>query len=1004
MKMSFKWSLEKEGVFLSLTKEQKRILRAPVKSKVPVDEWSMAELHGVSALARLEVGCKEPESGIEKSADGYFISFIALSKLSEAQSISLGLPANTPFELRLGLTGPIEKGQTNVRVGWFTRGAKKVAGQEIGCIYKLGSDYYRISAPVYQLIQAVDKFNEWDGRSLDDRLLRLSELQKAISDITGEQGPDLDKQLSAMKLLHASSASLDIRMTKEGVEFDPVLFSRERVEQSRLAGTVVEEADQLIPESWRGEFNQQFKLGCDVKPTYVVARNQYLFVDPSLRETLKVIKQVQSSDASTRARFAKSPQSYIKEALLDSVEDDEVANDIVDTVFVETDKFSERVLQLGLWSPPVLPFVKRVENSWFPEEFGLRIGTDIYRIEPTEVEEVLGKVKEAIKAGASTVEIEPGVKLPATKEVEAELERFNGMVNQSPPSPPDNPTETPEDPNENVTEDPLQTSGKSILHVQTNFEEDNFSVSFKSRDQFSGLQKIQGLKSQLKSHQEEGLEWLQQAWCEGYPGVLLADDMGLGKTFQTLAFISWLKGKRESLGLNARPVLVVAPTSLLGNWQAEAQLHLDEGAVGTMCLLYGNHLKQCKKEGVKGNDVTLGEQTLTHSRISHADWVLTTYETMRDYHISLASISFSCIIFDEMQKVKSPQSMMTHAAQALNADFKIGLTGTPIENSLADIWTLFDTLAPGALNLGDLKSFLKEYTLENPEKLKELKARLTEKIVDKPSVMMRRLKSDVAKDLPRKLEVHHPQEMPEQQAKEYLKALEFDIRDEKGAKLQAIHRMRSVSLHPFETDSDQADDAESYISNSARLKVCFKLLDEIHLKKEKALLFIESISMHEWLAYAIKERYKLAELPERIFGSVSSAKRTQIVDEFQNKKRGEFEVLLLSPKAAGVGLTLTAATHVIHLSRWWNPAVEDQCTDRAYRIGQTKDVHVHIPLAIHPFYADSSFDCILNDLLTTKRELSREMLMPSETGNEVNDILGKMGQVPKHTSQSDATQ
>jgi superfamily II DNA or RNA helicase len=916
-----------------------------------------------------------------------------LSEFSEAQAISLGLPANTPFELRLDLTGPIHKGKTNVRVGWFTRGAKKVVGQETGCIYKSGYDYYRISAPVYQLIQAVDNFNEWDGHSLDDRLLRLSELQKAISDITGEQAPDLDKQLSAMKLLHASSASLDIRMTKEGVEFDPVLFSRERVEQSRLAGTLVEEADQLIPESLRGEFNHQFKSGSDVKPTYVVARNQYLFIDPSLRETLKVIKQVQSSDASTRARFAKSPQSYIKEVLLESVADDEVANDIVDTVFVETDKFSERVLQLGLWSPPVLPFVKRAENSWFPEEFGLKIGTDIYRIELDDIEDVINKVQEAINRGVPEVEIEPGVMLQATKEVVVELKRLHGMVKQSPP-----PTDSTD------STDSSPTSEKSILHVQTNFEGDNFSVSFKLRDQFSGLQKIQGLKNQLKSHQEEGLAWLQQAWCEGYPGVLLADDMGLGKTFQTLAFISWLKAKRESLGLNTRPVLVVAPTSLLGNWQAEAQLHLDEGAVGSMCLLYGNHLKQCKKEGVKGNDVTLGEQTLTHSRISHADWVLTTYETMRDYHISLASISFSCIIFDEMQKVKSPQSMMTHAAQALNADFKIGLTGTPIENSLADIWTLFDTLAPGVLGLGDLKSFLKEYTLENPAKLKELKVRLTENIADKPSVMMRRLKSDVAKDLPRKLEIQHPQEMPELQAEEYLKALESAISEAKGAKLQAIHRMRSVSLHPFEPDSSQAGDADSYISNSARLEVCFKLLDEIHSKKEKALLFIESISMHEWLAYAIKERYKLAELPERIFGSVSSVKRTQIVDDFQSEKnRGEFEVLLLSPKAAGVGLTLTAATHVIHLSRWWNPAVEDQCTDRAYRIGQTKDVHVHIPLAIHPFYADSSFDCILNDLLTSKRELSREMLMPSETGNEVNDILGKVGQVPKHSGQSDRT-
>ncbi len=158
--------------------------------------------------------------------------------------------------------------------------------------------------------------------------------------------------------------------------------------------------------------------------------------------------------------------------------------------------------------------------------------------------------------------------------------------------------------------------------------------------------------------------------------------------------------------------------------------------------------------------------------------------------------------------------------------------------------------------------------------------------------------------------------------------------------------------------------------------------------------------MHEWLTYAIKQRYGLPKFPERIFGSVSPSKRTQIVNAFQDpEKKGLFDVLLLSPKAAGVGLTLTAATHVIHLSRWWNPAVEDQCTDRAYRIGQTHDVHVYILRAIHPLYATTSFDCILHDLLESKRSLSKEMLMPMENGSELDAMLkGMTGQLDRETN------
>jgi hypothetical protein len=145
--------------------------------------------------------------------------------------------------------------------------------------------------------------------------------------------------------------------------------------------------------------------------------------------------------------------------------------------------------------------------------------------------------------------------------------------------------------------------------------------------------------------------------------------------------------------------------------------------------------------------------------------------------------------------------------------------------------------------------------------------------------------------------------------------------------------------------------------------------------------------MQEWLAFYLRERYQLKLHPARINGDTSADRRTAIVDRFQSGPEGEFDVLLLSPMAAGVGLTLTAATHVIHLTRWWNPAVEDQCTDRAYRIGQTKDVKVYYLQAVHPLYGDGSFDCVLDQLLSRKRTLSRGMLVPLETGDELDEIF-----------------
>jgi SNF2 family DNA or RNA helicase len=226
--------------------------------------------------------------------------------------------------------------------------------------------------------------------------------------------------------------------------------------------------------------------------------------------------------------------------------------------------------------------------------------------------------------------------------------------------------------------------------------------------------------------------------------------------------------------------------------------------------------------------------------------------------------------------------------------------------------------------------------------------------------------------------------MPPEQAKAY----ERIIASAKGCNgsraqmLKVLHNMRGVSLHPDGVrDVNPLDETSAlrWLEGSARLRKAYKILEVLRGRGEKALVFVEYIGVQSIFAEAMATLLNLEHIPEIINGGVPGERRQDIVRRFQERGPG-FDILLLSPKAAGVGLTITAATHVIHLSRWWNPAVEDQCNDRAYRIGQTRDVTIHVPMAIHPDFGDQSFDVKLDQLLTRKRDLSRDMLIPPRDG------------------------
>ncbi len=495
------------------------------------------------------------------------------------------------------------------------------------------------------------------------------------------------------------------------------------------------------------------------------------------------------------------------------------------------------------------------------------------------------------------------------------------------------------------------------------------------------LHPLRCLVTRLLPHQNEALAWLQAHWKAGSRGALLADDMGLGKTLSALAFVAWLRELMESGTAVRKPVLVVAPTGLLQNWRNEHDQHLASPGLGQLTCAYGEGLAGLRVlRGPAARELAGGMPVLNVRALAESDWVLATFEAVRDYQHSFARVKWAAVVLDEAQKVKNPATGLANAAKALDFDFGLALTGTPVENRLTDLWSIVDTVAPGPL--GSMREFRARFDSGHvpgasaaPEALpghEALRRALLEE--GQPPLMKRRLKRDHLEGLPTKEYIPCPGTMGLEQAVAYEEVVASARRGGGGrnAILAIIQRLRSVSLHPRPSDLSGGD--EAYIRRSVRLTKCVEVLDRVHERREKALVFTDSLELQATLAEVLQRRYDMASPPMLINGEVAGVERQNRVGRFQ--KAEGFDVMLLSPKAGGVGLTLTAANHVIHLSRWWNPAVEDQSTDRVYRIGQRRPVSVYLPLAVHPRFGDRSFDLRLHELLETKRRLSEAVLTP----------------------------
>ncbi|WP_372741310.1 DEAD/DEAH box helicase [Neptunomonas sp.] len=991
-KLSLQYDLVPGGVDLFLNEEKRTVLLKRISQRLDVAKWDVQDdLHALSGLAKLAALIEATESGVKQSGlpvkilpegDGYFIPHHAIAEFTEGQALSLGFPSSIPFQLRITTTGPLLEPDTKIRAKWFATG-RPVQDQRIGAIVEVGEAQYRVPEPIYSALNAIDAFNEFNEPSVDERMENLAGLSQLLR-IESAGSVDLENTLKDLRISHATAFSLDLIPSASGIDFNPFLFGQEVLDEVEETGEQITDSAHLLSPKQQEQFaHSLFKRYESARPTYVIDKGTYLYIDPSLRPALEIVREQQQADPDSRRNFVKNPAGFIKQRILgDDIYDPELS-DALENLFVETTGFSDRVKELGLWIPKAIPWLKREPNTWLPEKFGIRLGDKMITVDEHGIDTAINTIQEGLDTGKTTVTLPDGNSITPSADAIMAFETLKQEI-QSPEKPPSAESDEAQEPD--ADSDAKDASSKYVLIVEENVEEVSFLKNFKNRVEFAGPVISALLQNTPKEHQVTGIGWLQECWAKGFPGALLADDMGLGKTFQTLGFLAWLQDKRRAMGLPKQPVLIVAPTSLLNNWMDEETLHLFDPGLGSPGLLFGTELKRYKEKG-RSNDIAEGVSTLNTADIMECDWLLTTYETLRDYQISIGKLKLSCVVFDEIQKVKNPRSLSTNASKTLNADFTLGLTGTPIENSLSDLWCICDTLIPGFL--GDLKSFMNDYPEDDHAKLSALHTALLERSEHLPQPILRRMKADILKDLPAKIEHLLDESMVGYQASCYDDLIKRVKREEepKGARL--IHKFRGISLHPNKPDSEESNDADKYIADSARLRVVFKQLDQIAQKNQKVLIFLESLAMQEWLAFVIKHRYGFKHLPPRIYGGIPAVERKRIVDRFQERKN-LFGVMILSPKAGGVGLTITAATNVIHLSRWWNPAVEDQCTDRAYRIGQDQEVNVYIPRAIHPSYGNGSFDVILHDLLERKKTLSKTMLIPMEGKQDMNYIFSKI--------------
>jgi SNF2 family DNA or RNA helicase len=487
-------------------------------------------------------------------------------------------------------------------------------------------------------------------------------------------------------------------------------------------------------------------------------------------------------------------------------------------------------------------------------------------------------------------------------------------------------------------------------------------AKLQDKSRLEPISELDNLQGTLREYQKRGVSWLQYLENLGLNGCL-ADDMGLGKSVQVIARLVQEKELHEALkvgekitSLSALPTLLIAPTSVVGNWQKEI-------------AKFAPHLKTMVHHG----STRLQNLADFKAACQQNDVIISSFTLVRKDEKLLSGIEWQRLVLDEAQNIKNPKAAQTKAILKLRAKHRLALTGTPVENRLLDLWSIFNFLNPGYL--GKEAQFRKIFEIPIQKDNDRVKSATLKKLVE--PLILRRLKTDqsIINDLPDKVEQKLYTNLTKEQASLY-EVVVLDVEKQlqsaegiqrKGLILSTLMKLKQICNHPAQFLQDGSDFSPLRSHKLSRLA---EMVEEAVDEGESLLIFSQFTEVGEKIEKHLK--HSLHCNTYYLHGGTSRPRREQMITEFQDPNT-EPSVFILSLKAGGVGITLTKANHVFHFDRWWNPAVEDQATDRAFRIGQKKNVFVH------KFVAIGTLEERIDQMIEDKKKLSDAVVGSDES-------------------------
>jgi SNF2-related domain/Helicase conserved C-terminal domain/Restriction endonuclease len=891
-----------------------------------------------------------------------------------------------PFTIELESSGSLGRDDFKYSRRFYL-GTQVVHLERLGCLVRRGDTIYRLDSQTYALVETIDAFNAMppEAKAAPDAFIRFADI-KGLAEGVGAQ---LDQFITDQRVLVPSRVGLDLIVEGDGrITFAP-----------KIEG-VPDEA-----------MRRAFLAADDIEEVYALEQpgggRIRVVLDNVRREVLRRMQRVRHLGGVDRAKVLRDPHA--------------VFDGVADAIDIDPAVFGPRVKGIGDFPFVAQPYLRRSGTGVFEDrEAGERAqranfeaGIKCSHVDGRDEDLAFGsreellyfwrEAHEARRSGVGTVDFHGSsilVDEPFIRTLDELIERV------TPPKP-------------RPKGEPPSLRRFLLIYTNENEVEYDEPSPAERRDVEKALTLPRSLKKDiaLKDHQRDGIAWLQRNFLLRRHGCLLADDMGMGKTLQVLAFLAWLIERGEICPGSENPevppwdpILVVAPLILLDSetWLNDARTFFEaEGAnFQPWLVLHGPAIERLKRPGATGQETAVGEPVLDVEKLRQFRLVLTNYETIVNYQFSFAQLKahWSVVVTDEAQEFKVPSTKRSHALKALAPRFRIACTGTPVETRLLDVWNIFDFLQPGHL-LASAAEFTKVYERPAEERtddggldLTDLKERL--RFGRDDAFVIRREKTSL-NGLPEKHEYELRCDLSPEQRQWHVDVLQrARAGGTENHPFTLIDILMKVYQHPALVPHYDPVPLTEAVDRCPKLGALLDCLDKIRAVGEKALIFTRSLGTQQLLANALRDRFGIdvvpvnGATPRRGTTRVTKVTRASILRGFR-ESRG-FNVSILSPDVAGIGLTLTEANHVIHYGRWWNPATESQATDRAYRIGQTRDVHVYYPIATDPQREFETFDEKLHALLCRRRRLAAEFLAPMPSDEDLqrefmSDVFGATG-------------